>query len=257
MNDTIATIREHYRRRVDLHRAEKRATLQIKAICRRFCDGDKTEAGRLYSAMMKDGEHPHVAAATSWCAPLILARDGLEAARKAEEKILTKAAQSLAVWPYVEAIKGFGALSLAQIVGEAGDVGSYGGPAKLWKRFGLAVFNGRAQGRPDKPTAEDWVALGYSAERRSLVFVIGDNMIRARNPEFRALYDQRKAYEIERDPEMRKIVAHLRAKRYAEKRVLRDLWRAWRAATALPASPVLDASPLSEPVRAESSVVVS
>ena len=249
MTEQVATIREHHRRRVDMHRAEKRLTLQVKAICRRFCDGDKEEAGRLYSAMMKDAEHPHAPAALAWCSPLLAARDGLEAARKAEEKILVAAAKSLAVWPYCEAIRGFGALSLAQIVGEAGDVGSYAGPAKLWKRFGLAVFNGRAQGRPESPTKEDWIALGYSRERRSIVYIIGDNMIRARNPEFRAIYDERKAYEVARDPEMRPRVAHLRAKRYAEKRVLRDLWRAWRAAFARVSS---DCSPpLSETSLAE------
>jgi len=249
MTDTIATIREHYRRRVDMHRAEKRATLQVKAICRRFCDGDKVEAARLYSAIVKGGEHPHAAAAGAWCAPLLAARDGLEAVRKAEEKTLTAAAKSLPVWPYCEVIAGFGPLSLAQLVGEAGDIGSYGGPAKLWKRFGLAVFNGRAQGNPDKPTKEDWIALGYSKERRSLVFIIGDNMIRARNPEFRALYDERKAYELARAPEMKPIIAHRRAKRYAEKRVLRDLWRAWRAAAGSSVAPDRDASPLSEPIR--------
>lgn len=250
-DEIIATIREHHRRRVDLHRAEKRLTLQVKAICRRFCDGDKPEAQRLYASMMKDAEHPHAVAALAWCAPLLAARDALAVPRKAEEKILERAAMSLPVWTYVEPIRGFGPLSLAQLVGEAGDIGSYGGPAKLWKRFGLAVFNGRAQGRPEKPTKKDWIALGYSAERRSIAFVIGDNMIRARNPEFRAIYDARKAYELARAPDMRPRHAHLRAKRYAEKRVLRDLWRAWRSSAEARLSPTANAPTIAEPSMAE------
>ena len=39
----VSTIRHHYRRRVDYHSAEKRLTLQIKAICRRLSDGSLTD----------------------------------------------------------------------------------------------------------------------------------------------------------------------------------------------------------------------
>lgn len=44
----------------------------------------------------------------------------------------------------------------------------------------------------------------------------------------RLLYDERKAYEAGRVETP--AHAHNRAKRYIEKRLIRDLWRAWRAA---------------------------
>ena len=56
-------------------------------------------------------------------------------------------AKALPVASFVEETRGFGYLGLAQIVAEAGDLSNYANPAKLWKRFGLAVIDGRAQRR--------------------------------------------------------------------------------------------------------------
>lgn len=44
-------------------------------------------------------------------------------------------------------------------------------------------------------------------------------------------YLRRKAYEFARDPEITKAHAHASAKRYMEKKLIRDLWAAWRAAS--------------------------
>jgi hypothetical protein len=78
------------------------------------------------------------------------------------------------------------------------------------------------------------------------MFVIGDTMLKKRST-YRDLYDERKIYEQEKAraagltiapaakiPAKRKHefisegVIHLRSKRYMEKRLLRDLWVAWR-----------------------------
>ena len=147
----VSAIRHHYRRRVDYHSAEKRLTLQIKAICRRLCDGDKTEAGKLYKAMM--GGHPardtqglavSPLIALAACEPLLEARDIVEKHRKTEEKTLAKLAKSLPVWEWVETVRGAGALSLAQIIGETGDLSLHANPDKVKKRLGLAPYNGKA-----------------------------------------------------------------------------------------------------------------
>jgi hypothetical protein len=223
--DLIATIREHYRLRCDMHRAEKALTLRIKAVCRRFCDGDKDEAAKLYAALTGGKPHPHAITCAAWVAPMVAAREPVTAARKSAEKTIEATARKMPIWSWAQQVRGFGALSLAQVVGDAGDVGSYGNPGKLWKRMGLAVFDGRAQRRV--ADAEEAMRHGYSPQRRSLMFVIGDNLIRAKNAEYRALYDARKAHELARDPEMKPLHAHRRAKRYMEKRLLRELWRAW------------------------------
>ena len=66
--------------------------------------------------------------------------------------------------------------------------------------------------------------------RRSAIWTIGDSLIKQNEDGYRAVYDERKQYEKARDPEMSKMYAHRRAQRYMEKRLLRDLWRAWRDA---------------------------
>ena len=60
------------------------------------------------------------------------------------------------------------------------------------------------------------------------LFTIGDSMIKSRCSPYREVYDARKAYELERNPEIKPIVAHRRAQRYMEKRLLKHLWQRWR-----------------------------
>lgn len=238
----VAAIRLHYRRRVDWHKAEKSLTLQIKAICRRLCDGDKVEAEKLYKAMIA-GDHQSGDALTSAvspiiafaaCEPLISARATVEVSRKAEEKTLTKLGKALPAWSFVEGVRGCGPLMLAQIIGETGDLSFYANPGKVWKRLGLAPYNGKApstwrSGKDGKLTAEEWVEIGYSPARRSLMYNLGDCFIKA-GGEYKALYDERKQYELDRAPEMTKGHAHMRAHRYIVKRFIRELWKAWRTA---------------------------
>lgn len=155
---------------------------------------------------------------------------------KGLEKQMRKMARALPVWPWVEAQRGLGDLGLAIIVGEVGDLSKYGNPGKLWKRMGLSVFRGKApstlRSRPckeDDMKADDWVALGYSPRRRSAIFTLGDALVK-QGAEYREVYLTRKAYELDRAPDMTPMHAHRRAQRYMEKRMLRDLWREWKAA---------------------------
>lgn len=239
---SVAAIRLHYRRRVDWHKAEKSLTLQIKAICRRLCDGDKTEAEKLYKAMIAGDQvlrepqsssvSPVIAFAA--CEPLIVGRAVIEVARKAEEKVLKKLARQLPAWEWAKDVRGCAELSLAQIIGETGDLSMYANPGKVWKRLGLAPFNGKAPstwryGKEGKLSADEWVEIGYSPARRSVMFNVGECFIKS-GGDYKEVYDERKAYELERDPEMPKIRAHRRAHRYMVKRFVRDLWKAWRNA---------------------------
>lgn len=191
-------------------------------------------------------------------------RDVIEAAVLARrpwdqiEAVATKEMESLGaqlpVWEaWAKDIRGFSSRGLAVIVGEAGDLNIYATHSKLWKRMGLAVMgrgdglNDHRQGAPGPgATNADWIAEGYSAKRRSKMFVIGDVLIKTQGP-YREIYLARKAYEVARAQELGLEVApsakipakrkhefrseghiHRRAQRYMEKRLLRDLWRAWR-----------------------------
>ncbi len=154
------------------------------------------------------------------------------------EKNMIRLAESLPVWAaWAKYIHGFGALGLAIIVGEAGDLSGYATHSKLWKRMGVAVMGPgdgvddvRQGGLKKGAAAEDWIAHGYSRQRRSRLFTIGDSLIKKPNP-YRDLYLERKGVERVKLPDASKMHIHRRAQRYMEKRLLRDLWKAWRRAS--------------------------
>lgn len=233
---TIAELREQHRQRQDLHRAEKSLTLQIKAKCRRLIGGDKAEAEIVYRAMLGKGDHALAVYAIAANAPFLQARSLINSSRVQVEKRLTVLAKQLpaGVVKWAEDIRGLGMGSLAAVIGECGDIGTYSNPAKLWKRMGLAVMpDGGRQRRVEGAAA---LEHGYSPSRRSIAWNISATVMKIQSGNetkgteagpYRVLYDQRKAYERPRvDSDGH---AHNRALRYVAKRILRNLWRAWRA----------------------------
>lgn len=194
-------------------------------------------------------------------AAAIMARAPFDAIERDATKRMEKLARALPVWSaWAEHVRGFGAISLAVIVAETGDIAHYATPAKLWKRCGLAVMDGVRQGGLAKSAgANAWIAHGYNRQRRSRIFVIGDCLVKGNGDgPYRKAYLERKAYERARAEAAGLIVApaakipakrkaafmsdghvHRRAQRYLEKRLLKDLWRAWRRAS-VGVSPALD-----------------
>jgi hypothetical protein len=101
------------------------------------------------------------------------------------EKQMQKLAATTPGFALVTETKGFGALGLAQIIGETGDLSKYATVSKLWKRMGYAPMNGYAASswrtnRADgsKLSSDEWVALGYSPERYSIAYSLADSMFR-------------------------------------------------------------------------------
>lgn len=152
-------------------------------------------------------------------------RRPLEANRKDIEAKMVELAISLPVWPWVEAVRGLGALGLAIIIGEAGDLGMYvKGPAGIWKRLGLAP---KSAYRDVTKAGEECYKI--PRRRRSAMWTIGDSLLKGnRDGPYRTLYLTRKQYEHDRDADMTKMHAHRRAQRYMEKRLILDLWKAWK-----------------------------
>lgn len=149
------------------------------------------------------------------------------------ESCMARLARELPVWPWIAGVKGIAEITLAKIIGESGDLLNYANPGKLWKRFELHVYKGRAPSTWRKKgglTAEEWIECGAAPERRAIAENVGTSLMRARGT-YKAVYDERRAYENARtdaNAAERPIVAHKRALRYMVKRFLRDLWRAWK-----------------------------
>lgn len=169
---------------------------------------------------------------------LFVLQSSIEAQRTECQKELLAAAKSLPILEWAASVKGLGLASVAAIVGEAGDIGSYATVSRLWKRMGLAVINGKSQ-RKSKDNAEE---QGYNPRRRSEMHVIGDCLVRA-GGDYKTLYNEHKAMQLEREG-ISKLHAHRRALRYIEKRLLRELWRAWRRA--MLKAPSITQSPVAE-----------
>lgn len=144
-------------------------------------------------------------------------------------KRMVKLARQLPAYHFVQETLGFGEVSFARIVGETGSLANYANPGKVWKRMGLAVIGGERQRKHSDP--ELALAHGYNPSRRSVSWVAFEPVLKAQGAsnqhrEYRTLYDEAKARYLERG--WTKLHAHRAAARYAEKRLLRDLWRAWR-----------------------------
>jgi len=243
----IAVIREHHRAHRDLVKANTSLTNNIKGQCRRFIGGDdfakrKREGDVLYACIIGgDAIHPLAGVAFITLEPFLQSRAALEPNLKAERKVLEKLAKWLPVWPWVESINGMGALGLAQIVGEAGDLSNYANPAKLWKRLGVGMVpvgdgtferqRGVSGRDPDKKKAaakaERAKMHAYNPQRRSIIWNIGHSLIMKKN-EYREIYLVRKEYEGAAHPDLTPIHIHRRAQRYMEKQLLRNLWAEWR-----------------------------
>lgn len=234
-------IRELLQRRRDLHSTEKSLTLRIKAICRRVCDGDKVEAGKLYKAIVGKGEHIHTVTAHVLAAPFLSTRAVFVTERKSIEKEMVARSRDLPIHEWWCSIRGLGSLGLALLVGEACGaelvtIGDYSTVSKLWKRMGLAVIGA---GRQRRVKGEAALEHGYSPERRAVMGTIGSALFRSQSASekrgreagpYRVIYDEYKERKTAegwgKSPKHR----HNAATRYMEKRLLRDVWRQWRAA---------------------------
>lgn len=239
-NMHVDRIVERWRQRQDMMRARLRLELQGQAMCRRLCDGDKVQAAKLWASATKDDEHE----IRPLIEPLLTAMVPLLDSQKWIEKDIKASVRQMRLWnEWAVDIKGFGEVSFGGVIGECAIMpGEYRNPSCLWKRMGMAVIGGERQRKC--ANAEKAIEHGYNPTRRSLMWNIGGTLMKAqiRNPkgedgkpigesvaigELGQVYLDRKVYENTREG-VTPILAHLRAKRYMEKRLLRQMWQASR-----------------------------
>ncbi len=207
-------------------------------------------AGKIFDSIVKEETPPAgQEQIASLCAiPALAVKSsliGLAKERAQIEDEMIQRVKNLPVCDWWVSVKGRSYLGLAIIIGEAGDLSGYENPAKLWKRFGLAVMDGVRQGGLSKTAkAEEWIEHGYCPRRRSALWTIGDSLMKTNGADgiYKKIYDDRKEYEIKRlkqewieaghtEKSFKPGHAHNRAKRFMEKRLLLDLWNKWNVKT--------------------------
>jgi hypothetical protein len=253
----IGDIIYYWRMRQRWHRAEKSLILQGKALCRSIVQGTKEEGSALFddAEAGKDVDSATLAA----LAPFLMSIEHFRKARLGVEKELASRAKKIPAYDWILSVRGIAAGGYASLIGEAGDIGSYKSVSALWKRMGLAVFEGVRQKR--MTNAEDALLHGYNPSRRSVMWNIGNGIIgsmgRGKRPApgadldqydwtpYERLFVERCRYECANNPEKMPLAtsvkdgelresypkhAQARAKRYVEKRFLRDLYAKWNTA---------------------------
>lgn len=176
------------------------------------------------------------------------ARKPTDDKRAAAEKAMEKAAKELPVYPWVEAIRGAGALGLATIVAECGDLSNYATPAKLWKRLGYAPYDGHAGStwkrdswRPRALSKDEWIENPFSGERYALMAQIVTWLVNAQwvgakksdtgegkpNGPYGEIYAKRRTHTKETHPDWSDGHRRKDALRVTMKKFLLDLWTEW------------------------------
>lgn len=151
----------------------------------------------------------------------VVSRQPWLAGEKAATKQIAKIAATLPAADFVESVRGFGMASFGGLIGQCGDLAQYRSPAPIWYRLGLAP-------KDAYPLSDAGVRM-YPGTRRAWSFAnIGANLLRAKSPGYYERYAERKEACLALG--RTKIHAHRDAMKVMEKRLVRDLWRAWRAA---------------------------
>ena len=272
----IAEIRRNHRERCFAMEQRKRVNLSLGAFIRTALGwslnspADERKAVATEAAdLIETGEKLEKGQTTSvphyWDAFADIVLASLEARKpwdrieKRATKEMERLAKQLPVWSWAEGVKGFGDVSLATIIAETGNLSNYDNPAKVWKRMGVAVLDDiRQGGLPKNAPAELWIEHGYSRQRRSRLWNIGKALIKSNGTgRYRTIYLERKETEVRKAEAEGLTVApaakipkgkaklyrshgHIdnRARRYMEKRLLRDLWEAWPNQELEPKTPV-------------------
>jgi hypothetical protein len=212
-------------------KAREKINAQIKAMIKKIRDGDDDDND--FGDIVRVSDE---------------ARAPADAMRKASEDKMAELAMTLPVYPWIESVRGAGALGLATIVAEAGNLANYSNVAKVWKRLGFAPFEGfagstwkRETWRPRKLTAEEWIANPFSGERYALMSQIATWLVNAQwigkaksasgegepNGIYGTAYDLRRKHTLKMHPDWTDGHRRNDALRIAMKEFLKDLFLQW------------------------------
>jgi hypothetical protein len=184
-----------------------------------------------------------------------MGRKPFDAVREAAEKNMEAMARTLPIMQWVEGVNGAGALGLATIVAECGNLANYGNPQKVWSRLGYAPYDGNAgstrkreRWRPRSLTAAEWIEHPFSGQRYALmhqlsIWLVNAQWIGAEKSEdgegkpagyYGWVYGERRKHTATTHPDWTKQHSRMDALRVTMKAFLRDLWCQWNDKPMLP-----------------------
>ena len=266
IDQVIGELVEYGRLWRDAVRASTGLTNQAKAICRRYLTTSQAdwEDEKKRAKIVKASAALHAKVIAGECSDAGLSAIvlGFEEARQIFverqslfEKQIKASVRHLPAWREFGAdVRGISEVWFGLIIGETGNLSNYARHDLVWKRMGLAVIEGERQRKC--ADAEKAAKHGYAPHRRSTMWVVGNGLIggmgngprpmsgedvegREDLTPYQKLFIRKLRYEAEKDPSARlpdtaegkesyTRAAAARAKRYVEKKFLRDLWVAWR-----------------------------
>lgn len=264
--DTIAQIRRHHRRRRFAMKIQQKLDRALESFVRINATNwspDMPEAERdKINREVKDIIKQARAGGQSDLSDIVLvsdrAREPTDEMRAASEKAMEKLAMELPIYQWIESIRGAGALGLATIVAESGDLTNYPNPAKLWKRLGFAPFDGfagsswkRETWRPRTLTAKEWIANPFSGERYALMHQIAVWLVNAQwigkaktesgegepNGPYGEIYAARRKHTLKTHSDWSDGHRRMDALRVTMKAFLRDLHVEWKKPRDVAAKP--------------------
>lgn len=269
MSETVELIRPYHRQQRFMVKMQSRIDRSVEAYIRVYVFGfspDLPEAERKEISKKTKALVKHCRAGTapeelSAITEMVLASDMSRAQwdklRADRERAMQKLAKQLPAAEFVANTPGVGLLGLAQIVGEAGDLSNYAIVSKLWKRLGLAPYQGFAMStwmretwRPRAITQAEWndesLGLFWKSERYAIMAQIAqwlwvkqwtgkekappDGMP---NGPYGEIYARRRAHTSfthAGEDAWTPMHFHKDALRYMFKKFIRDLHREWRRA---------------------------
>jgi hypothetical protein len=255
--DLIAQIRRHHRRRRFAMKIQQKLDRALESFVRinatawspDMPEAEREKINREVKEIIKQAR----AGAQSDLSDIVLvsdeARKPTDAMRDASEKAMEKLAMQLPIYSWIEGVRGAGALGLATIIAETGDLSNYPNPAKVWKRLGFAPYDGfagstwkRETWRPRTLKSEEWIANPFSGERYALMHQIAVWLVNAQwigkaktesgegepNGPYGEVYAARRKHTMQTHPDWSDGHRRMDALRVTMKAFLKDLHVEWR-----------------------------
>jgi hypothetical protein len=254
--DTIALIRRHHRRRRFAMKIQQKLDRALESFIRinatdwhpDLDEKERAKINREVQALIKRIREGEESEFSDFVKTSDAARKPADEMRHISEREMEKLAKDLPVHPWIESVHGAGALGLATIVAEAGDLANYSNVAKLISRLGFAPYDGlagstwkRETWRPRALTKEEWIAHPFSGQRYALMIQIAEWLVNAQwigkkktgtgegapDGSFGQVYADRRARTKTTHPDWTDGHARADGLRITMKEFLKQLWLQW------------------------------